>query len=135
MSTTVDEAYAEVQRVTREQAKNFAYGIMVSSNFEHRSGDPLARTISVNNRAVPQSMLKVEQLGASRLPNINLMDVRFQKSVRMGGSRQIELRANFFNLLNTQVPTAITTLSGPSYGLVQSRVLPRIVSFEAQYRF
>ena len=26
--TTVDAAYAEVQRVTRERAKNFAYGIM-----------------------------------------------------------------------------------------------------------
>jgi len=29
MSVTVDRAYAEVQRVTRERAKNFAYGIMV----------------------------------------------------------------------------------------------------------
>jgi phytoene synthase len=29
MSATIDEAYAEVQRVTRERAKNFAYGIMV----------------------------------------------------------------------------------------------------------
>lgn len=29
MSVAVDRAYAEVQRVTRERAKNFAYGIMV----------------------------------------------------------------------------------------------------------
>ncbi|HEX7525675.1 MAG TPA: squalene/phytoene synthase family protein [Gaiellaceae bacterium] len=29
MSAAVDRAYAEVQRVTRERAKNFAYGIMV----------------------------------------------------------------------------------------------------------
>jgi len=29
MSAAVDKAYAEVQRVTRERAKNFAYGIMV----------------------------------------------------------------------------------------------------------
>ncbi|HUZ98841.1 MAG TPA: phytoene/squalene synthase family protein [Gaiellaceae bacterium] len=29
MSTTVEQAYAEVQRVTRARAKNFAYGIMV----------------------------------------------------------------------------------------------------------
>jgi phytoene synthase len=29
MTATVDEAYAEVQRVTRARAKNFAYGIMV----------------------------------------------------------------------------------------------------------
>ncbi|HKI91366.1 MAG TPA: phytoene/squalene synthase family protein [Gaiellaceae bacterium] len=29
MSSTVEQAYAEVQRVTRREAKNFAYGIMV----------------------------------------------------------------------------------------------------------
>jgi hypothetical protein len=29
MSVAVDEAYAEVQRITRARAKNFAYGIMV----------------------------------------------------------------------------------------------------------
>jgi phytoene synthase len=29
MSTTVEQAYAEVERVTRREAKNFAYGIMV----------------------------------------------------------------------------------------------------------
>jgi hypothetical protein len=113
----------------------FRYGIQVSSNFEHRSGDPLARTISVNHRAVPGSVLRVEPLGSQRLPNINLMDVRIQKNLRMGGSRQLELRANIFNLINTQVATAMTTLSGPNYGLVQTRVLPRIVSFEAQFRF
>lgn len=113
----------------------FPYGIQVASNFEHRSGDPLARTISISHRAVPGSVLRVEPLGAQRLPNVNLMDIRFQKNVKMGRSSQIELRANVFNLLNTQVATAITTLSGPSYGLVSARVLPRIVSFEAQYRF
>jgi len=74
-------------------------------------------------------------LGTSKLPDINLMDVRFQKNLRLGGSRLIELRANIFNLINTQVATVVTTLSGPSYGLVQTRVLPRIMSFELQYRF
>lgn len=113
----------------------FPHGIQVSSNIEHRSGDPLARTISVSHRAVPTSLLRAEPLGSQRLPNINLMDVRFQKNLKMGSSRQLELRANIFNILNTQVATAITTLSGPSYGLVQARVLPRIVSFEAQFRF
>lgn len=113
----------------------FGWGIQVSSNFEHRSGDPLARTISVSHRAVPNSALRAEPLGSSRLPNINLWDVRFQKNLKLGGSQLLELRANVFNLINTQVPTTITTLSGPSYGLVNARVLPTIMSFEVQYRF
>jgi phytoene synthase len=37
MSTTVDAAYAEVQRVTRERAKNFAYGIMVLPSEKRRA--------------------------------------------------------------------------------------------------
>src|SRR5207237_1515035 len=35
--TTVDAAYAEVQRVTRERAKNFAYGIMVLPREKRRA--------------------------------------------------------------------------------------------------
>jgi 15-cis-phytoene synthase len=37
MSAAVDAAYAEVQRVTRERAKNFAYGIMVLPRAKRRA--------------------------------------------------------------------------------------------------
>jgi phytoene synthase len=37
MSIAVDEAYAEVQRITRERAKNFAYGIMVLPREKRRA--------------------------------------------------------------------------------------------------
>ncbi|MDX6484942.1 MAG: 15-cis-phytoene synthase [Gaiellaceae bacterium] len=37
MNVTLDEAYAEVQRVTRERAKNFAYGIMVLPREKRRA--------------------------------------------------------------------------------------------------
>jgi 15-cis-phytoene synthase len=36
-AVTVDQAYAEVQRVTRERAKNFAYGIMVLPREKRRA--------------------------------------------------------------------------------------------------
>jgi phytoene synthase len=36
-AVTVDKAYAEVQRVTRERAKNFAYGIMVLPREKRRA--------------------------------------------------------------------------------------------------
>ena len=35
--TAVDQAYAEVQRVTRERAKNFAYGIMILPREKRRA--------------------------------------------------------------------------------------------------
>ena len=37
MSATIDSAYAEVQRVTRARAKNFAYGIMVLPREKRRA--------------------------------------------------------------------------------------------------
>jgi phytoene synthase len=37
MSVAVDEAYAEVQRITRARAKNFAYGIMVLPREKRRA--------------------------------------------------------------------------------------------------
>jgi 15-cis-phytoene synthase len=37
MSAAVDEAYAEVQRITRARAKNFAYGIMVLPREKRRA--------------------------------------------------------------------------------------------------
>jgi phytoene synthase len=37
MSTTIEAAYAEVQRVTRARAKNFAYGIMVLPREKRRA--------------------------------------------------------------------------------------------------
>src|SRR5437868_1084439 len=37
MSVAVDQAYAEVQRITRERAKNFAYGIMVLPREKRRA--------------------------------------------------------------------------------------------------
>jgi outer membrane receptor protein involved in Fe transport len=114
----------------------FPHDILVSSNFEHRSGDPWARTFEFEGGSnVPSVEARVEPIGTRRLPNINLMDVRFQKALRLGGSRQVELRANVFNLLNTQVATSVQALSGPTFGLVLARVLPRIVSLEVQYKF
>jgi outer membrane receptor protein involved in Fe transport len=113
----------------------FPHRIMVSSNFEHRSGDPWARTFEFEGGTnVPSLETRVEPLGTRRLSHINLLDVRFQKGFAMGGG-ELQLRANVFNLLNTQVETDVNALSGPDFGVVLARVLPRIVAFEAQFRF
>jgi hypothetical protein len=78
---------------------------------------------------------RVEPLGARRLPHINLMDVRFQKGFTFAGNRQVQLRTNVYNLLNTDSATEVQTLSGPTFGVVLQRVLPRIVDFQVQFRF
>lgn len=115
----------------------FPHDILVSGNFEHRSGDPWARTFEFEEglRNVASVETRVEPLGARRLPNINLVDLRVQKGLSLGGDREVQLRANIYNLLNTGVATEIQSLSGPAFGLVLERVLPRIVDFQVQLRF
>ena len=114
----------------------FAYDILVSGNFEHRSGDPWARTALFEGGSnIDELEARVEELGAKRLPHINLLDVRFQKSFPLSAGQHIEARVNFYNIFNSTPATAITTLSGPSFGTVTATLLPRIISFEFKYVF
>ena len=41
--TVIDQAYAEVERVTRARAKNFAYGIMVLPREKRRANPTCCR--------------------------------------------------------------------------------------------
>ncbi len=114
----------------------FQYGILASVNYEHRSGDPWARTALLSGgRQIPDITLRVEPIGTERLPHINLLSLRAEKRFSLPNQQQLQLRTNVFNVVNTQVATAVTSLSGPSFGVVTATVLPRIVNFEVQYRF
>jgi hypothetical protein len=114
----------------------FPHDILFSGNFEHRSGDPWARTALLGGgRQIPDITLLVEPIGSRRLPNINLLSVRAEKRFSLWNRQQLQVRTNVFNLLNTTVETAVNALSGPSFGTATATVLPRIVNFEVQYRF
>ncbi len=113
------------------------YGILVSGNFEHRSGNPYARTASFRNAGtrVGSLTLRVEPIGSQRLPNINMLHVRAEKQIALPNGQRVALGVNIFNALNTQVATAVTAQSGSSYGVVTGRIFPRNLEFQAQYRF
>lgn len=114
----------------------FPKGIMASARFEHRSGTPYARTaILRGGRQIPNITVNVEPIGSQRLPHINLLSLRGEKRFGLGGGRELQVRSNLANALNSNAATAITTLSGANYGLVTARLLPRVVNFEVEYRF
>jgi hypothetical protein len=113
----------------------FKYDVLVSVNYEHRSGDPWARTaLLAGGSQIPDITLPVEEIGSQRLPNINLTSIRLEKRFSFHGE-QLQVRTNIFNVFNTNVATAVETLSGPGFGTVTENVLPRIINFELQYRF
>lgn len=114
----------------------FPYGLLASARFEQRSGNPYARqAILTGGAQIPNLTVNVEPIGTQRLPNINLLTLRGEKRFRASNGQEVRVQVDVANITNTDVATAVTTVSGANYGLVSARVLPRIVVFNAQYRF
>ncbi len=114
----------------------FPYGIHFSANFEHRSGIPYARTAVFRGGVrIPNLTLRVEPIGSRRLPNINILHIRAEKRLALPRGQNLSVGVNVFNATNAQTATAITATSGPSFGVVTGRLLPRYLEFQTQYRF
>jgi hypothetical protein len=110
--------------------------VVVSGNFEHRSGDPLARTaLFTGGQQISSITLPVEPLGTSRLPNLNLLDLRVEKRFSLGTGQKVAVQLNIFNALNINSATAITLQSGPNYGRVTAIIPPQSAQFGVSYTF
>ena len=117
--------------------------VHVSAFFQHLAGDPLRRTY-IFRSADPDGdppiasastvTLPLEELGASREPNLNVLNLRAGKRITFGKTR-LNLDVDLFNVLNINTPTAITMASGPTYGLYSDIVPPRILRFGATFAF
>jgi hypothetical protein len=117
-------------------AYNLRGGILVSANYEHRSGNPYARTVSVAGGSQIRSLtIRVEPIGARRLPNINLLDVRAEKNFRLNARQSAVVRLNMYNFLNVSTITGVTALSGPNFLRPTGIVPPRQFELSATYRF
>ncbi len=95
------------------------WGIVLSANVQSRNGNYWARTaVFRGGVTIPQITLRVEPRIANQLPTINLTDFRVEKRLRLGGSRNLALRLNVFNLFNSSTVTGVTVASGPTFGRV-----------------
>ncbi len=117
--------------------------IHVSAFFQHLAGDPLARTYifrSVDpDGGTPIAQAStvtrpLEQFGSSREPNLNVLNLRAGKRMMFGKTR-LNLDIDLFNLFNVNNPTSITMASGPSFGLYNDIVPPRILRLGATFGF
>jgi outer membrane receptor protein involved in Fe transport len=112
------------------------HDMLVSANFEHRSGAPYARTVSfTGGTQIPSQVVRVEPIGTRRLPNINLLHMRFEKSLRMARGQKVALRVNVFNVTNINTEQSVTQLSGANFLRPAGVIPPRIVEFGVNYTF
>ncbi len=116
--------------------------VMVSVNFEHRSGKPWARQVLfTGGRTIPSITLPVEPFGTRRLPNTNLVDLRLEKVFRLPAAQRLALRTNIYNVLNANTVLELVRVSGPSFltptaGVDGAATMqPRILEVSASYSF
>src|SRR6185295_20313495 len=104
--------------------------------YEHRSGDPQARTVLLTGgNTIPSITVNAEPIGSLRLPNINNIDVRFSKRFNLGGGRRIDGQINLFNIANVNTTTARIIASGATF-LKPTAILPaRILDFNIAFIF
>jgi hypothetical protein len=109
---------------------------MLSANFEHRSGDVQARTVSLTGGGtIPSISLRAEPIGSLRLPHLNTMDLRVSKRFDLLRGRRLEGQINLFNVFNANTVTARNVQSGVNF-LRPTAILPaRIVDFNIAYSF
>lgn len=114
----------------------FPREVFVSGILRHQSGTALARTVNFRGgRTIPNITLKVEPLGASKLPDINAVDLRAEKRISLGGDRRVAVRFNVYNVLNNNVVTARAMLSGSNFGKATAILAPRMFELSAAYSF
>jgi hypothetical protein len=114
----------------------FPLQIMVSANFEHRSGYPYARQVQfTGSRTIPNFTMNVEPIGTRRLPNNNQLDLRLEKTVNLTARQKVAVRVNVFNVLNSNDVLDVTRLSGPNFLRPTSIMPPRIAEFGLSYSF
>jgi hypothetical protein len=110
--------------------------ISLSAQFDHESGAVYARQVLFRGgRTIPSITLNVEPFAARRLPNVNQLDVRVEKSFTLNGRHKLAVRANVFNVLNTNAVLSLIRVSGPTFLRPTSIMPPRITEFSALYTF
>jgi hypothetical protein len=117
------------------------FDVLVAGSYEFRSGEPWARQVQFRGGVtIPTQVLRVEPIGARRLENRHLTNVRLQKSLRYGKGR-LDLRANIFNVFNNNTVMQVTKRSGPSFlvpipdATFPAIMEPRIIALNVAFSF
>src|SRR5262245_44217058 len=91
----------------------------------HQSGTPFARTFT-RTLNYGTATIKAEPTSANRTPNVTLVDVRTEKSVRVSQARIVGF-FDVYNVFNTNAEQTLTTSSGSAYLRPTAITGPRIL--------
>ncbi len=113
------------------------FGIEVSGLYRAQSGFKGQRTANFTSPLLLQGAVtrRMEQLGTQTGPAITLASIKIAKVFRLGGTRRLEINGQGFNLFNSSAATAVSYLSGVTFGRVTGIVNPRVGRVSMEFHF
>jgi len=113
--------------------------IWLSGTWQFYQGFPDTTTVSVGNNTVALTQgtqtLTVEERGTTRLPSVSSLDVSLRKTFRIGGSKSVEPRIDFYNLTNNAAILGRITQLGPTYLRVSNIQRGRLIKLGMSVEF
>jgi hypothetical protein len=124
---------------------NLPFDVGLAASWKVQSGQQYGRTISVTFPVEGSQTVRVEPITSNRYPNVQIFDIRFDKSFSFGRAGRLTAMVDIFNLNNASTVTAFrTTTAGATtngifyptlYQEVTGLLDPRIVRFGVRYDF
>jgi outer membrane receptor protein involved in Fe transport len=113
------------------------WDIYAGARFEYLSGEPRARDALFRTglRQLSTVTLRLEPLGAQRMPALKLLSIRAAKRFKVRGDDDIELQLDVHNALNESTSQTTSFRSGPTFGQISSILPPRVARLGISYRF
>jgi hypothetical protein len=114
-----------------------AYDIGLSGSWKVQSGFNYARTMSVNLPVEGARTVRVEPIDSNRYPTVQIMDLRADKSFRLGRYGTTTLQLDIFNLTNAGTPTTVrvTNTATAPFNEVTAILNPRVVRAGIRFAF
>jgi hypothetical protein len=111
---------------------------MGAFNVQHQTGRLWSRTLQVAGLGFPSlPTINMEaNTGDRRVADVNLIDLRFQKSIELSPSRKINLFLDVLNLTNSNQNESVVSQLGSAtttFGLPTRFILPRRVQLGAKF--
>ena len=111
------------------------YEIGFSGSWKVQSGYQWGRVTSVNFPGDGAQNIRMEPATTNRAPNVGILDIRFDKSLRFGKAGKLTPQVDIFNLMNKGTVTTFRTNTGTTFKEVLGILDPRVIRFGVRYDF
>ncbi len=115
-------------------------GFNIGINFQHYTGYPLdptngPPTAVFTNLNIGQVSIIGEQIGRIRLPNVNIVNLRFSRPTHFGERFTLEPITDFFNIGNSDTVTSEVATGGPVFQKPVTQINPFVARFGLRFSF